>query len=60
MQIDVLTLFPAMFSAYLGESILNRAQTAGILTLQIHNVRDFATGKHRVTDERHTVAGAAW
>ncbi len=40
-----------MFSAYLGESILNRAQTAGILTLQIHNVRDFATGKHRVTDE---------
>lgn len=51
MQIDVLTLFPAMFSAYAGESILNRAQTAGILTLQIHNVRDFATGKHRVTDE---------
>ena len=51
MQIDVLTLFPAMFTAYLGESILKRAQSAGILSIDIHNIRDFATGKHRVTDE---------
>lgn len=51
MEIDVLTLFPSMFAAYLGESILNRARSAGILTLRIHNIRDFAAGKHRVTDE---------
>lgn len=51
MQIDILTLFPAMFSAYLGESILKRAQSAGILTLRIHNIRDFAADKHHVTDE---------
>ncbi len=51
MRIDVLTLFPNMFSAYLGESILQRAQAAGLIALQIHNIRDYAEGKHRVTDE---------
>lgn len=51
MRIDVLTLFPAMFSGYLSESILQRAQTAGLISLQIHNIRDHAAGKHRVTDE---------
>lgn len=51
MRIDVLTLFPAMFSAYLDESILQRAQIAGLIELNIHNIRDHAEGKHRVTDE---------
>lgn len=40
-----------MFSAYLGESILKKAQVAGHLTIQIHNIRDWAVDKHRVTDE---------
>lgn len=51
MRIDVLTLFPNMFSAYLGESILQRAQSAGLISLQVHNIRDYAEGRHRVTDE---------
>jgi tRNA (guanine37-N1)-methyltransferase len=51
MRIDVLTLFPAMFSGYLNESILQRAQTAGLISLHIHNIRDHAAGNHRVTDE---------
>jgi tRNA (guanine37-N1)-methyltransferase len=51
MRIDVLTLFPAMFSAYLSESILQRAQQAGKLSIHIHNIRDYAVGKHHVTDE---------
>lgn len=51
MRIDVLTLFPNMFSAYLGESILQRAQRAGLIALHVHNIRDYAVGKHRVTDE---------
>lgn len=51
MRIDILTLFPAMFSAYLEESILQRAQSAGLLTIRIHNIRDFAENRHRVTDE---------
>ncbi|MCP4358876.1 MAG: tRNA (guanosine(37)-N1)-methyltransferase TrmD [Chloroflexi bacterium] len=51
MQIDILTLFPEMFPGYLNESILKRAQTAGLLTIGLHNIRDYASGKHRVTDE---------
>ena len=51
MQIDILTLFPDMFPGYLNESILKRAQTAGLLQIDLHNIRDYATGKHRVTDE---------
>jgi len=51
MRIDVLTLFPAMFTAYLSESILQRAQVAGLLTITVHNIRDYAAGRHRVTDE---------
>jgi tRNA (guanine37-N1)-methyltransferase len=51
MHIDILTLFPDMFTSYTNESILKRAQEAGHLTLRWHNIRDYATGKHRVTDE---------
>lgn len=50
-RIDVLTLFPDMFSAYLNESILGRAQESGLLSVQARNIRDYAEGKHRVTDE---------
>jgi tRNA (guanine37-N1)-methyltransferase len=51
MHIDILTLFPEMFPGYLDESILKRAQAAGLLQIELHNIRDYATGKHRVTDE---------
>jgi tRNA (guanine37-N1)-methyltransferase len=51
MRIDILTLFPAMFSAYLDESILQRAREVGLIDIHTHNIRDFAEGKHRVTDQ---------
>lgn len=51
MRIDILTLFPGMFPGYLNESILKRAQEAGLVEFHLHNIRDYATGKHRVTDE---------
>jgi tRNA (guanine37-N1)-methyltransferase len=51
MRFDVLTLFPAMFSAYLDESILLRAQASGLIDIHIHNIREWAIDKHRVTDE---------
>lgn len=51
MRIDLFTLFPAMFDAYLQESILKRAQAAGLLTVQTHNIRDYATDKHHVADD---------
>lgn len=51
MRIDILTLFPGMFPAYLNESILGRAQQAGQLEVRVHQLRDYASGRHRVTDE---------
>lgn len=51
MRIDIMTLFPGMFPGYLNESILKRAQEIGQLDVRLHNIRDYASGKHRVTDE---------
>jgi len=51
MRIDILTLFPGMFPGYLNESILKKAQDLGQLDVRLHNIRDFAVGKHHVTDE---------
>jgi tRNA (guanine37-N1)-methyltransferase len=51
MRIDVFTLFPAMFEGPLTESILKRAQESGLLGIHLHNIRDYATDKHHVTDE---------
>jgi tRNA (guanine37-N1)-methyltransferase len=52
MRIDVLTLFPDMFSGYVGQSLLKRAIDAGIVEIQIHNIRDWAQGKHKQVDDR--------
>jgi tRNA (guanine37-N1)-methyltransferase len=51
MHIDLFTLFPAMFDSYLQESILKRAQAAGLLIVRAHNIRDWARDKHHTTDE---------
>lgn len=51
MRIDILSLFPEMFPGYFQASILQRAQEAGLLSLNVHNIRDHAQGRHRVTDE---------
>jgi len=52
MKIDVLTLFPAMFAGPLDESIIQRARTAGLLDLKIHNLRDWAHDRHKTVDDR--------
>ncbi len=52
MRIDVLTLFPEMFSGYLGQSLLKRAIDAGIVDIRVHNIRDWAQGKHKQVDDR--------
>ena len=51
MRVDILTLFPGIFSGPLENSILLKAREAGHLTVAVHDLRDFAAGKHRVTDE---------
>ena len=51
MRFDVMTLFPEMVERTLSESIIGRAQTAGIIEVKCHNIRDFSTDKHRKTDD---------
>lgn len=50
--IDVLTIFPSMFSAVLDESIIKRAQKAGRVTINVHDIRDYTQDKHRKVDDR--------
>lgn len=51
MHFDILTLFPGLFAGVFEESILKRAREAGLVTIDLHNIRDYATGRHRVTDD---------
>ena len=51
MRFDLFTLFPEICAAYLQESILKRAQAAGLVSVHLHNIRDYATDKHHVTDD---------
>ena len=51
MIIDILTLFPEIALAPLSESIIKRAQAAGVVTIRAHQLRDWATDKHQKTDD---------
>lgn len=51
MRFDILTLFPEMFAGPLNSSILKRAQESGRLSVAVHNIRDYATDKHHITDD---------
>lgn len=52
MKIDVLTLFPGMFTGPLDESIVKRARDAGLLELRLHNLRDWTHDRHKTVDDR--------
>ena len=52
MRIDVLTLFPEMLSGPLDVSIVQRARSAGLLDLRIHNLRECTHDRHKTVDDR--------
>jgi tRNA (guanine37-N1)-methyltransferase len=52
MRFDVLTIFPGMFSAYLQEGTLGRAVKRGLVDINLVDIRDFAAGPHKSTDDR--------
>ncbi len=51
MRFDVFTLFPEVFTPYLETSILQRARQRGLLEVALHNIRDWTSDKHHVTDD---------
>ncbi len=52
MRFDIVTLFPGIFTSFLKESILNKAQTNKKISFKLHNFRRFAKDKHRVVDDK--------
>ncbi|RJR43522.1 MAG: tRNA (guanosine(37)-N1)-methyltransferase TrmD [Desulfobacteraceae bacterium] len=52
MRLDVLTLFPDLFTPFLNESIVGRAVRRGLVDIRVTNIRDFARGPHHTTDDR--------
>ncbi len=58
MRFDILTLFPGMFTGPFGESILKRAQQAGLLEIALHDIRAYASDRHKSTDDYPFGGGA--
>ena len=51
MRFDIMTLFPDMVKTVLGESIIGRAQSSGLLEVNVYNIRDYTLDKHRRVDD---------
>jgi tRNA (guanine37-N1)-methyltransferase len=58
LRVDILTLFPALFDSFLGESIVKRAIERQFLAIHRWNIRDHAAGKHQQVDDRPFGGGA--
>jgi tRNA (guanine37-N1)-methyltransferase len=58
MQFDILTLFPNMFTGPLTESILKRAQQAGLLNIMLRDIRNYASDRHKSADDYPFGGGA--
>jgi len=58
MQIDILTLFPEIFTGFLETSIIKRARDNGHIDIRVHNFRDYSTDKHKRVDDYPYGGGA--
>jgi tRNA (guanine37-N1)-methyltransferase len=52
MIFDILTIFPGMFVSTLEASIVGKARERGFIDVRVHNIRDYATDRHQMTDDR--------
>ncbi|NDV62773.1 tRNA (guanosine(37)-N1)-methyltransferase TrmD [Puniceicoccales bacterium CK1056] len=58
MQIDIITLFPAMLTGFLSESMMGRAQEKDLVKIETHDLRKWGEGKWQITDDRPFGGGA--
>ena len=58
MKIDILTLFPNMFEGFLNESIIKRAIEKNLITINVHNIRDYSKLKNKQVDDYQFGGGA--
>ncbi len=52
MKFDIITIFPNIFDSYFNESIIKRARQKKLVKINIHNLRDYTTDKHKTVDDR--------
>lgn len=52
MTFDIITIFPNLFNSYLKESFIKKAQQKQLIEINIHNLRDFTTDRHKTVDDR--------
>ncbi len=52
MKFDIITIFPEIFNSYFKESIINRAQKKRLISVNIHNLRDYTRDPHKTVDDR--------
>jgi tRNA (guanine37-N1)-methyltransferase len=57
-RFDVFTIFPGMFGGFLTESVIKRAREAGLIDIEIHDIRDWSTDRHRSVDDYPYGGGA--
>ena len=58
MEFEIITIFPKIFDSYFSESIIKRAQKNGIIKINVHNLRDYTTDKHKTVDDTPYGGGA--
>ena len=58
MRIDIISVQPELLTSPLGHSIMKRAQEKGLLTVEVHNLRDYGIGKHKQVDDYQYGGGA--
>jgi len=52
MQFDIITIFPNFFDNFLNEAILSRALKRGVIKINIHNLRKWASDRHQTVDDK--------
>ena len=52
LKFDIITIFPEMFSSYLKESLISRAQKKKLIKINVHNLRKWTNDRHKTVDDR--------
>jgi len=58
MNFNIITIFPSIFDSYFNESIIKRAQARQVIDINIHNLRDWTTDRHKTVDDTPYGGGA--
>ncbi len=52
MEFDIITIFPDIFKSYFEESLIKKAQKKGLISIKVHNLRDWTNDSHKIVDDK--------